>query len=134
MEKELKNHSTGNHIKSLEIANKLTHKRVSGKIRVSTRTLQMWESGKNLSFILKCQIGRFLWRINPLTFLTFLDPKGWVKIKKSLGDAKKSHNPGLWRTGIEDTKMILKEICFRCIDQMPDPFSGEKLSDFVMNG
>lgn len=67
MKKELENHYTekfnkpdlacelkyGKRIKELRKANKMTHKELAGKIGIAPRTLQMWESGKNLSFISK---------------------------------------------------------------------------------
>lgn len=67
MEKELENNYTekfnkpdlpcelkyGKRIKELRKANKMTHKELAEKLGIAPRTLQMWESGKNFSFISK---------------------------------------------------------------------------------
>jgi transcriptional regulator abrB family len=82
MEKELKNHSTGNRIKELRKANKMTHKDLAEKLGIATRTLQMWESGKNLSFIPKMSKLADLFGVS-ITDLFDLGPKGMDKIKES---------------------------------------------------
>ncbi|WP_247919570.1 helix-turn-helix transcriptional regulator [Streptococcus parasanguinis] len=85
MEKELKNHSTGNRIKELRKANKLTHKELAGKLGISTRTLQMWESGKNLSFIPKMSKLADFFGVSITDLFDLPGPKGMDKIKESEG-------------------------------------------------
>lgn len=85
MEKELKNHSTGNRIKELRKANKLTHKELAGKLGISTRTLQMWESGKNLSFIPKMLKLADFFGVSITDLFDLPGPKGMDKIKESEG-------------------------------------------------
>ena len=85
MEKELKNHSTGNRIKELRKANKLTHKELAGKLGISTRTLQMWESGKNLSFIPKMSKLADFFGVSITDLFDLPGPKGIDKIKESEG-------------------------------------------------
>lgn len=85
MEKELKNHSTGNRIKELRKANKLTHKELARKLGISTRTLQMWESGKNLSFIPKMSKLADFFGVSITDLFDLPGPKGMDKIKESEG-------------------------------------------------
>lgn len=85
MEKELKNHSTGNRIKELRKANKLTHKELAGKLGISTRTLQMWESGKNLSFIPKMSKLADFFGVSITYLFDLPGSKGMDKIKESEG-------------------------------------------------
>lgn len=85
MEKELKNHSTGNRIKELRKANKLTQKELAGKLGISTRTLQMWESGKNLSFIPKMSKLADFFGVSITDLFDLPGPKGMDKIKESEG-------------------------------------------------
>ena len=85
MEKELKNHSTENRIKELRKANKLTHKELAGKLGISTRTLQMWESGKNLSFIPKMSKLADFFGVSITDLFDLPGPKGMDKIKESEG-------------------------------------------------
>ena len=85
MEKELKNRSTGNRIKELRKANKLTHKELAGKLGISTRTLQMWESGKNLSFIPKMSKLADFFGVSITDLFDLPGPKGMDKIKESEG-------------------------------------------------
>jgi gp178 len=129
MEKELKNHSTGNRIKELRKANKLTHKELAGKLGISTRTLQMWESGKNLSFIPKMSKLADFFGVSITDLFDLPGPKGMDKIKES-GGCKKATIPKFVADWYEGHKDDFEGNLFRCIDQMPDPFSGEKLSDF----
>lgn len=83
MEKELKNHSTGNRIKEFRKANKMTHKELAEKLGISTRTLQMWESGKNLSFIPKMSKLADLFGVSITDLFDLRGPKGMDKIKES---------------------------------------------------
>ena len=129
MEKELKNHSTGNRIKELRKANKLTHKELAGKLGISTRTLQMWESGKSLSFIPKMSKLADFFGVSITDLFDLPGPKGMDKIKES-GGCKKATIPKFVADWYEGHKDDFEGNLFRCIDQMPDPFSGEKLSDF----
>lgn len=43
MEKELKNHSTGNRIKELRKANKMTHKELAEKLGIATRRIKSFD-------------------------------------------------------------------------------------------
>ena len=88
MEKELKNHSTGNRIKELRKANKMTHKELAEKLGIATRTLQMWESGKNLSFILKMSKLADFFGVSITDLFDLPGPKGMDKNKGS-GELKK---------------------------------------------
>lgn len=88
MEKELKKHSTGNRIKELRKANKMTHKELAGKLGIATRTLQMWESGKNLSFIPKMSKLADLFGVSITDIFDLPGPKGMDKNKES-GELKK---------------------------------------------
>jgi transcriptional regulator len=83
MGKELKNHSTGNRIKELRKANKMTHKELAEKLGIATRTLQMWESGKNLSFIPKMSKLADLFGVSITDLFDLCGPKGMDKIKES---------------------------------------------------
>lgn len=83
MEKKLKNHSTRNRIKELRKANKMTHKELAEKLGIATRTLQMWESGKNLSFIPKMSKLADLFGVSITDLFDLRGPKGMDKIKES---------------------------------------------------
>lgn len=99
MKKELENHYTekfnkpdlacelkyGKRIKELRKANKMTHKELAGKIGIAPRTLQMWESGKNLSFISKMSKLADLFGVSITDLFNFPGPKGMDKIKESEG-------------------------------------------------
>ena len=85
MERELKNHSTGNRIKELRKANKLTHKELAEKLGIATRTLQLWESGKNLSFIPKMSKLADIFGVSITDLFDLPGPKGMDKIKESGG-------------------------------------------------
>lgn len=79
----------GKRIKELRKANKMTHKELAEKIGIAPRTLQMWESGKIFLLFLKCQNWPIFSAYQSLTFLTFMGPKEWIKLK-SRKDSKKS--------------------------------------------
>lgn len=102
MKKELENHYTekfnkpdlacelkyGKRIKELRKANKMTHKELAGKIGIAPRTLQMWESGKNLSFISKMSKLADIFGISITDLFDLHGPKEMNKIKES-GQLKK---------------------------------------------
>ena len=113
--KRVKNHSTGNRIKELRKANKLTPQRVSGKIR--DFPLELFKCGKweNLSFIPKMSKLADFFGVSITDLLTFLDPKGWIKLK-SLG-MQKATIPKFVADWYEGHKDDFEGNLFRCIDQ-----------------
>lgn len=89
----------------------------------------MWESGKNLSFIPKMSKLADFFGVSITDLFDLPGPKGMDKIKES-GGCKKATIPKFVADWYEGHKDDFEGNLFRCIDQMPDPFSGEKLSDF----
>lgn len=119
MEKELENNYTekfnkpdlpcelkyGKRIKELRKANKMTHKELAEKIGIAPRTLQMWESGKNFSFISKISKLADIFGLSIIDFFDISESKGMNKNKES-GGCKKATIPKFVADFITEQKKL----------------------------